>query len=101
MYVLHSGGTFSREDVLGSLDAVFGLFEPMDNAPSDCRLAYESGMKDYEDALIAHAAHRHGIDLIVTRDKKGFAASPVPAMTPTEFLRAYQPDGVEYDLVDF
>ena len=36
-------------------------------------------MKDYEDALIAHAAHRHGVDLIVTRDKKGFAASLVPA----------------------
>ena len=61
-YVLHSGGTFSREDVLGSLDAVFGLFKLMDNVPSDRRLA---------------------------------------AMTPTEFLRAYQPGDVEYDLVDF
>ncbi len=89
VYVLHGRGTFSREGALGSLDAVFSLFELMDNAPSDCRLAYESGMKDYEDALIAHAAHRHGVDLIVTRDKKGFAASLVPAMTPREFLRAY------------
>lgn len=72
----------------------------LDLAVSDCKLAFESPMSDFEDALIAYAALRHNVDLIITRNKKDFGRSPVPAMTPEEFLAAYKPDGIFYREVD-
>jgi hypothetical protein len=45
-------------------------------------------MKDFEDALVASVAEVTGSDYIVTRNVPDFAGSPVPAMTPTEFLEA-------------
>jgi len=37
---------------------------------------------DFEDAVTAVAARLSGCDLIATRDPKGFAGSPVRALTP-------------------
>ena len=101
VYVLHSRGLLSKKQARAALETIFRLFDLMDNEPSDCRFAYESDMGDYEDALIAYAAKRNDVDLIVTRNKGDFAHSPVPAVTPEEFLAVYCPDGVEYELVDF
>lgn len=62
---------------------------------------YENEMKDYEDALVAECCVRNNVDIIVTRNKKDFAHSPVPALTPREFIEAYKPENVSYDMVDF
>lgn len=43
-------------------------------------------MKDFEDALVAAVAEATGSNYIVTRNALDFAGSPVPAITPTEFL---------------
>lgn len=43
-------------------------------------------MPDYEDALQAAAALACGANFIITRNGRDFAASPVPALTPEEFL---------------
>jgi predicted nucleic acid-binding protein len=43
-------------------------------------------MPDFEDAVIAAVAQREGADYIVTRNTKDFIASPVPAITPEDFL---------------
>jgi hypothetical protein len=43
---------------------------------------------DFEDALVASVAEATGSDYIVTRNVSDFAGSPVPALTPTEFLEA-------------
>lgn len=53
-------------------------------------------MDDYENALIAYSAHRAHADLIVSRDVKGFKASPVAMVTPKEFVRMYKPENIEY-----
>jgi hypothetical protein len=45
-------------------------------------------LKDFEDAVVASVAEATGSDYIVTRNMPDFAGSPVPAMTPTEFLEA-------------
>jgi predicted nucleic acid-binding protein len=37
---------------------------------------------DFEDCVTAAAAHRSGCAFIVTRDPRGFRASPVEAVTP-------------------
>ena len=54
-----------------------------------------------EDDLIACSAKRNDVDVIVTRNKRDFAKSPVPALTPEEFVSAYKPVDMEYELVEF
>jgi len=44
------------------------------------------GWTDFEDAVVAAAAEHAGCAWIVTRNVKDFAGSPVPALTPQEFL---------------
>jgi len=43
-------------------------------------------MDDFEDAMQVAAARACGADLIVTRNVRDYAASPIPAMTPAEAL---------------
>lgn len=51
-----------------------------------------AGFKDWEDALQCAAAHTAAAAFIVTRNVKDFKYSPVPALTPTDFLRRFHPD---------
>ena len=83
----------AAQEMVGS---VLDLFSIMDMTQSDCVQAHGSRMSDYEDALIAHAAKRTGMDLIITRNMEDFADSPVPCMTPQAFVEAYRPAGVSY-----
>jgi predicted nucleic acid-binding protein len=96
VYVLHRRGLARREST-DMLPLLFGLFDIFDVSAVDCGRAYESGMADYEDALLAFAAQRNGIDLIVTRNTKDFVKSPVKAISPKEFAAMFTPDGYEYD----
>jgi len=48
--------------------------------------ALNSGMLDFEDAVQASVAAVAGIDFIVTRNKRDFRQSPVPAVLPEELL---------------
>lgn len=43
---------------------------------------------------------RNGVDLIATRNKRDFACSPVPALTPREFVAAFKPVGYDYELIE-
>ena len=43
---------------------------------------------DFEDAVQYFSAKSFNIDIIITRDKKGFSAMEVPIMTPAEFIEA-------------
>jgi len=57
-----------------------------DVLPADVGNALDSDMPDYEDGLLAYCAKRQKTDFIVTRNKKDFVKSPVPAISPDEFL---------------
>jgi predicted nucleic acid-binding protein len=48
--------------------------------------AQSYGWKDYEDAVVAAAAKTQGCRHIVTRNVRDFGDSPVPAVTPEEYL---------------
>lgn len=56
---------------------------------SDCIHACNSKVADYEDALLVASAKRWKADLIVTRDKKDFTNSDIPAISPTAFLKKF------------
>ena len=49
--------------------------------------ALNSKMTDFEDAVQAETAKFAEIDMIVTRNKRHFRKSPVPAVLPEEFLK--------------
>ncbi len=44
------------------------------------------GMADFEDAVVASAAEAMGCCYVVTRNVRDFARSPVPAITPAQFI---------------
>jgi len=48
--------------------------------------ARELEFSDFEDAVVAACAIQAESDLIITRNIADFAGSPVPAVTPEEFL---------------
>lgn len=100
-YLLHARGFTTKKRARQLMANALNLFELVDNIGADCTKACASDMPDYEDALIAHSAHRVGVDLIVTRNKKDFSRSPVAAVTPEEFLRNYKPANIEYGKVEF
>ena len=50
--------------------------------------------RDLEDAVQMAAARQAGADYLVTRDRAGYAAGPLPALTPAELL-ALLPGGKE------
>jgi predicted nucleic acid-binding protein len=43
-------------------------------------------LKDFEDAVTSAVAQSEGLEIIITRNLRDFAASPVPAMLPADFL---------------
>ena len=100
VYLLSARGKRTPAEARSSFGVLLDIFAVLDVTSSDCRRAYESQMDDLEDAFIAYSAERNGIDFIVTRNKRDFAHSPVPALTPQQFVDLYKPDDIEYGLVE-
>lgn len=50
------------------------------------RVALQSSINDFEDAVTSEAANAAGVDVIVTRNTTDFVSSSVPAILPEEFL---------------
>ncbi len=51
--------------------------------------AIDSNSSDFEDALQYECAFAGAADVIVTRDKRGFAHSEIQVLSPTEFVAHY------------
>lgn len=100
-YLLHSRGFMDRKQARSMVGVLAEQFDMVDNTAADMRRAFESEMGDYEDALIAYAALRNGIDFIVTRNERDFALSPVPALTPGRFVELHKPSCLDYEEVEF
>lgn len=68
----------------------------------DIRKAAERCWPDFEDCLIAKCAEKVKADVLLTRDKKGFARSSVYTCSPTAFFdRLEREYGIIYDEVEF
>ena len=99
-YLLHRRGFSSKSEARLMVAKLPDLFTLIDVTASDFSLAAQSPMKDFEDALIAYAAQRSGVDVIITRNKKDFELSPISALTPNEFLDMYKPKNYLYEEVE-
>lgn len=65
------------------------LFSVLDVAAVDghvLELALALPYRDLEDAVQMAAARQAGADYLVTRDRAGYAAGPLPALSPAELL---------------
>ena len=81
-----------REESLEPRAFISGLLDFLEVAPvgqADMQYALELEMRDLEDAMQAAAAVACRASRIITRNTRDFTSSPVPAVTPAEFLQAY------------
>ena len=69
-----------------SLDWLLSTFEIAEVGKAVLQRARGLAFADFEDAVIAAAAEAAKCDYIITRNIADFAASPVPAISPSEFL---------------
>jgi predicted nucleic acid-binding protein len=63
----------------------------IDVPAKDIHIALDIPMSDFEDALIAQCAKKMKIDYIVTRNNDDFKDSPVPALSPSDFMVKFFP----------
>jgi predicted nucleic acid-binding protein len=63
-----------------------GLVGVCDTLANDITVAHTLDINDFEDAVLAATAKREKANYIVTRNKRHFAGSPVPAITPEEMF---------------
>lgn len=76
-----------KEAVKTALHGLLNVLEVLTVTGEDCARALELPMPDYEDALLAECARTWEADYIITRDPKGFAKSPVRAVSPEAYLK--------------
>ncbi|NJN60143.1 MAG: PIN domain-containing protein [Coleofasciculaceae cyanobacterium RL_1_1] len=58
---------------------------PIDRAVLE--LAFHSGLVDFEDAVQIFGAVAQGLDVILTRDNRGFLSSPIPVLSVQDLLK--------------
>jgi predicted nucleic acid-binding protein len=80
-----SGGA----NALAIIHQILGFASVATLGDHEARNALGYGIADYEDALQAASAVAGNADWLVTRDATGFAGSPVPVLSPEEFLRRF------------
>ena len=78
-YLLKGGRPFLRK--------LLGFVEVAPVATADARNALRLPMSDVEDAFQAAAAMAWKADFIITRNLPDYQKSPVPAISPGEFLK--------------
>ncbi len=84
-YILHRS-IHNEAETRKAVQTLFKLFTVADTLAADCQTALSSSMNDYEDAVMAETAKRLDVDYIVTRNKKDYAKSNVPAISADEFI---------------
>ena len=75
-----------KKETTKIISSLLKLFEIAGVTRSVLEDALEAKDKDYEDSVLYSAAYHSGADLIVTRDRSGFANSKVSVMHPKELL---------------
>jgi predicted nucleic acid-binding protein len=76
----------NNEDTINSIFDVLEILSLVDTTAQDIFNAKHLNMPDYEDAVVATIAFRENASYIVTRNIADYTNSPVPAITPTDFI---------------
>ena len=74
------------KEAMRHIQKLMNLYEVAPVTRSVLDAAITSNSPDFEDAVLAEAAHQAGAQAIITRNLKDFARSPVRAYTPRQWL---------------
>ena len=85
----YHGKQNSAVDTADMLDALLMVLEVPRVGHEEAISWRAAGLRDFEDALQVSCALSGNADLIITRNLADFAASPVPVLTPEQFLAAH------------
>ena len=66
--------------------ALMTLLSAADTLAEDSLRALDSGIVDYEDAVMAESAKRIGADCIITRNEKDYIRAGIPVYNPEAFI---------------
>ena len=84
----HFARWIGHEKVIEKLTQLITITEVLTTDKDVIRKALNSNFKDFEDALQNYSAELNGkIDLIITRNIKGFKNSSLAIMTPENYLK--------------
>ena len=75
-----------KKEAMSQVRSLLGLFEVASVTRAVLDAALSSKSPDFEDAVLAEAAHQAGAQANITRNLKDFAHSPVRAYTPRQWL---------------
>lgn len=81
-------GRHLAEEKIKELISIVGL---VGVAPESVSENLAANHVDFEDSVQLSEAIRWNADIIVTRDKNGFASSPIPVYTPADFVSKFTP----------
>jgi predicted nucleic acid-binding protein len=76
----------SKPDAEDAMDQVLRHFQIGNLEAAEWQEARRLPLADFEDAVVATVAKAMGAVFILTRNVEDFAGSPVPAITPADFL---------------
>lgn len=79
----------SKPDAEATMDRVLAAFRIGNLDHTAWREARTLAMADFEDAAVAMVAKTSASSFIVTRNVDDFVQSPVPAITPADFLSRF------------
>ena len=86
-YVLRK--SVAKDELPNKLKTLRKIFDVLPVTKGSVDWAIDSQMPDFEDAMQYECALVAEMDVIVTRDKSGFADAEIPVLTPTEFVSKY------------
>ena len=75
----------SSTQLLSLLDSLLELMTVLPTERDVIEEALHAGFSDFEDAVQHFTAKRYGVDVIITRDKTGFAQSALSVCHPSEW----------------
>jgi predicted nucleic acid-binding protein len=93
-YIINKGirdSTKAREKIVG----LTTLIRICDTFAVDITAALPMNISDFEDAVVSAIAKREKADYIITRNGKDFTNSPVPAISPAQFLHKFDEGAAE------
>jgi predicted nucleic acid-binding protein len=85
-YLMHKSVFHNEAKSREVLATLLDFFSVVEVGFAECCIALTSNTKDYEDAVLIETARRAGVEFIITRNAKDYTDSPVPVLTPGEYL---------------
>ena len=86
-YLIRKHG--SKREAEDAMDRVLDHFQIGNLDADGWREARLLSLDDFEDAVVATVAKTSGYAVIVTRNVEDFAGSPIPAISPVDFLSQF------------